>query len=410
MFAAIILSLDLLQENYGGSSVTWQMISFIRDKGLLFPDDRREKSESLRKAVNRALIESGVHKSDMIFGKRVDRDAPDEYEYREFKVASSVSLESLQKAIEKAVVAVGARTVSKETRERSGKRIVAIDLGFGRVKRQCLLLMQSTDKGAHRTESSGPGDQPAASSAALIPIDMAPKGELEATSSVGTVQPRASLALIVDDCGQSLSLAKRLLSIDCPLTLSVLPDASHAKRTALLAKQSGFEVMLHLPMEPIQRVDPVEVELQVRYGAAPEEIASIVSKALNRVPGASGVNNHEGSKACTDPIAMAAVMEGLLSRNLYFVDSRTTAETVAFTIATKMGLRTAERDMFLDNYDDVQTIGEELDRLVALSIRLNRPVVGICHLRPNTVRVLQLELPRLKKAGHQFLFASQVVH
>ena len=218
-----------------------------------------------------------------------------------------------------------------------------------------------------------------------------------------------TVALIVDDCGYDLPLAKELIGMDAALTLSILPMAPYAKQTALAATGDGKEVMLHMPMEPIERKDPNMPPCEVVFGASEKEVVSALTEALKTVPGLSGVNNHEGSKACTDERAMRAVMKELKRLGLYFIDSKTTPDSVAYSVAKEVGVKSASRDVFLDNDDDVEAIKTEMKRLVSLSARLNGPVIGICHLRKKTVRALKEAIPEATSHGNKFVFASQVV-
>ncbi len=395
-FAAAIFGLDFLQTKYGRSSVTVEMFTWAQDKGLFSGENRQLKSEALRKAVNEALIESGVHKSDVTFQKSVANGTPDEYEYREFRVSPSVGLDSLRALLIRKTSREGAGVVAIERSSQRDRRVLAIDLGFGRVKRQCLLLVQQIED--EKVAQVKPAPSVAPPESLQLEPSQAPK-------------PRetAEIALVVDDCGYDLSLARRLIDIDCPMTLSILPRTTNANATAQLAHARGREVMLHLPMEPLRRTDPHIPDLEIRCGQSQMEIESLIVQALNSVPHVKGVNNHEGSRACADLTTMGIVMGQLKKNGLYFVDSRTTADTVAFSVARSVNLRVANRDIFLDNENDIQAIKTELARLVTLSIRLKQPVIGICHLRRKTVAVLEEQLPLLMRDGHRFLLASQVV-
>jgi len=396
-FAVAIFGLDLLQARYGRSSVGVELYTWAQNKGMFSPSKRELKSESLRKAVNEALIESGIHKSNMAFEKSVADGTVDEYEYREFEAPASARLDLLRAALAKKASGVGANVVAFDESTRGHKRILAVDLGYGRVKRQCLLFVQ-------RMPGAG-----AASPRAGSPIGEAAKiqpGPSQATVSSGT----AEVAIIVDDCGYNLALCERLVQIDCPLTLSIMPRTPFAGATARAAEAAGHEVMLHLPLEPVRRLDPHIPELEIRCGQSEREVAGLINAALDSVPYVKGVNNHEGSKACADPKVMRFLMGELKERDLYFVDSRTTVETVAYSMAKSMNLKASNRDIFIDNKNDRQAIKAELERLLALSVTLKRPAIGICHLRRPTVAVLEEELPRLREAGHRFLFASEVVN
>lgn len=394
-FAVVVFGVDLLQKRYGRPSVLSQMVTLSEDKGLFSPAQRRHDADRLRRAVNEALIESGVRKKDLVFQKHVATGTPDEYEYREFKVSDQVKLGLLADRIALKSSSVGARIVASDRSDQPTGTVLAIDVGFGPVKRQCLFFMQPLKPKSPRT--------------ATPPPPLATPSPDEAGPSEPTPEGQVRIALIVDDCGYQLPLAERLVEIGVPLTVSIMPGTPVAEPTADLAKRAGLEAMLHLPMEPTRRTDPHIPEFEIRCGQSKEDVATLVAQALASVPHVVGVNNHEGSKACTDPELMATLLSQLKERGLYFVDSRTSPDTVALTVAKKIGLRSASRDVFLDNESDEEAIEWALQAAAALSRRANRPVIGICHLRSTTVSVLEKQLPRLKEAGCRFLFASEVV-
>ncbi|MBN1592319.1 MAG: divergent polysaccharide deacetylase family protein [Candidatus Coatesbacteria bacterium] len=387
--------MDFLQTRYGSSSVTVEMFSWAQDMGLFSDKNRQKKSEAIRKAVNEALIESGVLRNDMIFQKDISKGAPDEHEYREFNVSEKVELEALQALLADKAAREGASVVAVKKNETPDKRVLAIDLGYGRTKRQCLLLIQKIEK----------EKLPPPSSPQPTPI------ELSSAASIAQLKPTetATVAIIVDDCGYDLSLARRLVDLKCPMTFSVLPKTANASKTAELANENGYEVMIHLPLEPIIRRDPYIPELEIKCDQDDAEIKSLLAQAIESVPHAKGVNNHEGSKACADRRTMGVIMKRLRDAGLFFIDSRTTPDTVAFSTAESIGLKVANRDIFIDNENDVDSIKEQIDKLVELSIKIRQPAIGICHLRPKTVSALEEELPILMKEGHKFLLASQVV-
>ncbi|MBN2209198.1 MAG: divergent polysaccharide deacetylase family protein [Candidatus Coatesbacteria bacterium] len=392
-----IFGLDFLQTRYGRSPVTVELFTWAQNKGLFSSGGRQLRARALRKAVNEALIESGVHRNNLTFQKNVAKDTTDEYEYREFRVSPSVRLESLRALLVEKASREGAGVVAIEKNSRPDANALAVDLGFGRVKRQCLLFVQPT-----QDKEGGKEGRPRPTPPPQTP-QIAPS---EAVIGPGE---SAEVAIVVDDCGYDLSYARRLVQIGCPLTLSILPRTTFASATAEAAHASGLEVMLHLPMEPVRYLDPRVPELEVRCGQTEAEIETLIAEALASVPHVVGVNNHEGSKACADPKPMTAVMSQLKRRGLYFIDSRTTADTVAFSVARNMNVKAAKRDVFLDNENEEHAIEAELKELVALSIGLKKPVLGICHLRETTVEVLEEQLLLLKRDGHRFLFASQVV-
>jgi polysaccharide deacetylase 2 family uncharacterized protein YibQ len=213
-------------------------------------------------------------------------------------------------------------------------------------------------------------------------------------------------AIIIDDLGQDLEAARKLLALPYPITCSVLPYLVHSAATAEEAHRAGHEVMLHLPMEPdsVARPGPGEI----RVGMRRAEVARIIGEDLSSVPYAAGANNHMGSRATTDARLMAAVIQVLADRRLFFVDSRTTPASVALDAARRQGLPTFFRSVFLDDSETVPyTLGQlrEFRRV----IEERGVAIAIGHPYPSTLTALARFLPELERDDIQLLPASQLV-
>ena len=142
------------------------------------------------------------------------------------------------------------------------------------------------------------------------------------------------LAIIIDDLGRDPSAAASVLALPFPLTASVLPNLQHSAEVADQAYRRGDHVMLHLPMEAESESAAAQPEaIELRVGMNADQVRSILASMLATVPHATGVNNHEGSRATADPALMNALMPAIRARGLYFIDSRTTAATVAYDAA-----------------------------------------------------------------------------
>ena len=213
-------------------------------------------------------------------------------------------------------------------------------------------------------------------------------------------------AIVIDDLGQDLPAADELLALPYPLTFSVLPHLPHSVKTAEEAHRGGREVMLHLPMEPESSAKPGPGE--IRVGMREAEVDQTVDEDLRSVPYVSGVNNHMGSRATADIALMRWVIKVLEQRQLFFVDSRTTAKSVAFEVARKQGLPTFFRSVFLDDTETVPyTLGQlrEFRRV----IESQGLALAIGHPHPSTIRALGQFLPEFERADIQLVPASQLL-
>lgn len=215
------------------------------------------------------------------------------------------------------------------------------------------------------------------------------------------------LAIILDDLGSDRDAAEAIFGLHEPLTLSVLPFHAHSTEIAEEAKSRGYEVMLHLPMQAVGNELPEEQQLY--SGVSEEELRRTVENMLKSVPTAVGVNNHEGSQATTDEKLMMELMLLLKQRGLFFIDSRTTAATVAFDAAEKAGVRCGFRNVpFLDDVQQVPAIEKQLE-LAIHGAKEKGAGIAIGHPHPETLQALKEMLPRAEAQGVHLVFISEVV-
>jgi polysaccharide deacetylase 2 family uncharacterized protein YibQ len=217
------------------------------------------------------------------------------------------------------------------------------------------------------------------------------------------------VAIIIDDMGNSLEVLQEILDLNTPLTISVLPYSRYAEETARLAHDNGLEVMLHLPGESLNHLEGNNnTEGIILSGMKEGEIRASVEDSLARVPFAKGVNNHMGSKITQEELSMRPILDLLKERDLFFLDSRTTSQSIAYDLAMKMGLRSAYRNVFLDSTVGVDFSKQKMIELFRLSQKKGSSV-GIGHPFPETLQALKENIHLLEKYDVRPVFASQVV-
>ena len=218
----------------------------------------------------------------------------------------------------------------------------------------------------------------------------------------------ARLAIILDDLGSDRSAADAVFALPYPLTISVLPNHAHSLDIAEEAHRRGYEVMLHLPMQSVGNETPEAQEL--RPGMPADEIPMLFEQMMESVPYASGVNNHQGSQATADPALMAELMPVLQKWNLFYVDSRTTAATVAYDTAQRLGVRSGFRNVpFLDDVVEVSAVRKQLD-LALREAKQKGQAIAIGHPHPATLQALSEVLPQAEARGVHLVYASDLVH
>ncbi|MFW6323661.1 MAG: divergent polysaccharide deacetylase family protein [Desulfovibrionales bacterium] len=198
---------------------------------------------------------------------------------------------------------------------------------------------------------------------------------------------KGNLIIVIDDLGESLVYAEKLARLDLPITFSLLPLSTRTAQVAEVARKYGKDILLHLPMEPsnLKESDPGPGALFVDMTR--EDMLSVLSSDLSRVPAAIGVNNHMGSAFTEHYWAMRTVLSELKKRDLFFLDSLTSPKSVIPVIADSVGVPYLRRDIFLDNVLDVELIIYQLQK--AEKIALSRGfAIAIGHPYPETLKAL----------------------
>ncbi|MFZ0241843.1 MAG: divergent polysaccharide deacetylase family protein [Desulfobacterales bacterium] len=219
---------------------------------------------------------------------------------------------------------------------------------------------------------------------------------------------RPKVAIIIDDLGYDRRMAKKFLDLDSGLTFSVLPHTPHTQSIAATVLKKGGEVMLHLPMEPLEypAVDPGPGALLSSMSA--DELLAQLRDDLEEVPGIKGINNHMGSKLTAEAARLYQVFSVLKQQGLFFIDSRSTGETVGRASARLFQLPFAERDVFIDHVQDPDFMRAQIKGLIQTAQK-NGEAIGIAHPSKTTLRILEEMLPLLKKEV-QLVPASHLVH
>ena len=219
---------------------------------------------------------------------------------------------------------------------------------------------------------------------------------------------RPKVAIVIDDLGGENKLSQEFLHLDLPLTLSILPFTPYSKTIAAEAHRRGKEIILHLPMEPYgyPKIKPGEGALLQEMDE--ETLLNQLSKDIEAVPYIKGVSNHMGSRLMEDHEKMRIVFSELKRRGLFFLDSRTTPQTVGLQTAISLGLRATERSLFIDHSPDEEDIQQNLERLTQFSLSTGK-AIGIGHPHPSTLRTLKEMIPKMREKGIEIVPLSALM-
>lgn len=263
-----------------------------------------------------------------------------------------------------------------------------------------LLLVRYFDVDLFIDRGSATGD--------VAVIDEIPSPPVILTPDIPAVTAKYRLAVVIDDMGRSIGRLDDIIALDVPITIAVLPHLSRSTEVTAKATEQGLQVLLHMPMEPVN----VEVNDPGRGAIftemSDEEVRSIVLDALETLPGIIGLNNHMGSKFTADEEKMKVVLDVLKSKDLFFLDSKTIAKSVGLESARELNVKAAARDVFLDNEQDQVYIEGQLRKALALAKRKGT-AIAIGHPYPETIDAIKAVMAEGDFEGVTIVGVSELI-
>ena len=217
------------------------------------------------------------------------------------------------------------------------------------------------------------------------------------------------IAIVIDDLGgEENSVSQELLQWNLPITFSILPFTPHAKRLASEAHQKGREIIIHIPMEPhgYPRTNPGKGVLL--HDMSKEGFRRQLLEDIEAVPYIGGVSNHMGSRLMEDPEKVKIILTELKKKDLFFLDSRTTSQSVGFQTARSLGVKSGERSVFLDHAQGEQAVMQSLELLMQTALSSGK-AIGIGHPHAATITSLKKMIPRIQEKGIQIVPVSELL-
>jgi polysaccharide deacetylase 2 family uncharacterized protein YibQ len=229
----------------------------------------------------------------------------------------------------------------------------------------------------------------------------------QATISPDNLAPQdIKIAIIIDDIGYNYAQGVAAITLPGDLTYAIIPHSPKAAFFAAEAKKYNKEIMLHAPMSNVHNIPLGESGLTENMGEV--QFKRVFNLSLDSLPNISGVNNHMGSLLTQKTQPMEWVMQALQKRKLYFIDSRTTSDSVAWKTAQAFNIPSLSRDVFLDHTPTTEFIDQQFKQLTAIAKRKGY-AVGIAHPYPETIQYLKEQLPLLKQQNIALVPASELV-
>lgn len=225
-------------------------------------------------------------------------------------------------------------------------------------------------------------------------------------ASAGRAAEPPRLVIIIDDLGYGLDVGRRATALPGKINLSILPETPNGALLARLGIAEGKEILLHAPMSNLN--DRPLGGGGLTETMTEQQLRQALAASLESTPGVRGVNNHMGSLLTARRQPMEWVMDELAKRGLYYVDSRTTAQSLAASVADEYGVPNLSRSVFLDNVQEYGAIHRKFTRLLALADR-NGIAIAIGHPHRETLTYLHSQLPAAEAMGYRLSLISEVL-
>ncbi|HXK45643.1 MAG TPA: divergent polysaccharide deacetylase family protein, partial [bacterium] len=215
------------------------------------------------------------------------------------------------------------------------------------------------------------------------------------------------IALILDDVGWNPDIINHVQKLQIPITLAVLPDSPFGYK---IAKQLANKLLLHIPLEPENSNSETKIAPDfLTTSMGNEELKEKMDDCLKKFePYIVGVNHHMGSKFTANQEKMEVVLEEIKRKKLVYVDSLTSTQSVGYTLARQMGIKTGKRDVFIDNSNEYDQISRSLEKAVLLA-KEKGTAIAIGHARTTTLKVLESKIPEMKDRGYKFVPITKVL-
>jgi polysaccharide deacetylase 2 family uncharacterized protein YibQ len=270
---------------------------------------------------------------------------------------------------------------------------------------------QPPSASAPKTTVKPPAKEPQNRQPAKTPAVKPPAAPAAKPAAIPEPPPKpkhqGTLVFIIDDAGNNLQELEPFLRFPGPLTIAVLPGLPHSAEAARRIRAAGKEVFLHQPMEAVGGQAPGPGAIYAGMTAA--EIVALLRQNAAEIGPIAGMNNHQGSKITADQQAMETVLAFCRDQGIYFLDSRTTAETAVPAAARNLGVKIGERNIFIDNEQTRSSMNRYIESGLTLASQKGNAVMIGHTWSPELAPLLADLYQTLTAQGYTFATASSLI-
>lgn len=220
------------------------------------------------------------------------------------------------------------------------------------------------------------------------------------------VSGHPTLIFVIDDVGYNMDELQPFLKLPFPITLAVLPQVDHSVEAAKAIHEAGKELIIHQPMQALGGNDPGPKAVYLSMDA--DSIEKTIAENIDSLPYPPvGMNNHMGSAVTRDAAAMTPILKLVKERGMYYLDSLTAPGTVTAQLCRETGTPYMERNVFLDNKTDRESILAAIDEGKSIA-RKNSAAVMIGHVWSSNLAATLMEIyPELVEEGYSLSTISE---
>lgn len=219
------------------------------------------------------------------------------------------------------------------------------------------------------------------------------------------------VAIVIDDFGYNGEGTEEMLKLDIPFTAAIMPFSEYSEENVKAIENAQKESIIHIPMESLTGKKSWVGDKGIFKSMSDDEIKARIKEAFEIVPNAVGINNHMGSAIMEDERCFSAVMDCIKEKEMFFVDSVTTAKSVAPEICKSKGVTILKRDVFLDSTKDINVVKNNLKKTADIALEKGY-ALAIGHVGPEggniTVEAIKELAPQLESQGIEFVTASEL--
>jgi len=208
--------------------------------------------------------------------------------------------------------------------------------------------------------------------------------DIKETKIVTPISNKPKLAILIDDVTTKRQI-ESIKNIGYIVNMAFLPPTSGHKNSAKITDNLDL-YMIHLPLQASSSKYEEENTLYINHSI--EKIDERIKNLKALYPKAVFINNHTGSKFTSNQVAMDKLFQVLKKYNYTFIDSRTTAKSVATKSSKKYGVKMFSRNIFLDNKKDKNYIQKQLKKAIKAA-KKNGMAIAIGHPYGITFKTLK---------------------